>query len=128
MLLELTIAVAHLSVNSIAVVEVFLHLNTYRLEASCRFEPSRTAFAFIFSLIGLYGDACANVLATQHHFDARFKVLLLLFMVQSFLSLAVSFPCWVWGRRVNNGSCETEMKMTPVINGIAPAGSLLKMR
>lgn len=93
-LLELSLSSTHFLTNTIAIIDILVHLLRFDSDDECAFEPAKSTNAFLFSCIGAYADIVGLSLSKpgsglRAHGWALFA--------ESVASAAVSVACYRWG-------------------------------
>jgi hypothetical protein len=102
-LLELSTSSVHFLTNTIAIVDIFVHLITFSRDEECNFEPAKSTNAFLFSAVGTYSDLAGVAYSRPR---SRGRSLAWALLGESAASAVVSLACYVWGRGTVR-ACET---------------------
>lgn len=93
-LTELALAATHFVTNSIAIVDLFVHLCRFENDEECSFEPAKSTNAFLYSCIGTYADLAACSISTP---GSTVNILAWALFAESAASAIASVGCYVWG-------------------------------
>lgn len=94
-LVELAVSSTHFLTNTIAIVDILVHLLRFDRDDGCAFESAKSTNAFLFSCIGAYADVVGVSFSPP---STPRRVFAWALFGESVASAAVSVACFWWGR------------------------------